>query len=332
MYKSSKRLKVLLFFILLILLLILLPWYWITQPVIFKPSIKSRVSVDPSRLLAHVKTISTELSPRDESHPENLDEVASYIREELKRAKANVIDQPYQVDGITYRNVIGQFGPETKDVIVVGAHYDAAGPFPGADDNASGVAGLIELAYLLANVKLPLRVELVAYSLEEPPFFRTEYMGSAIHAKSLKDQKMEVVLMISLEMIGCFSDEPNSQEFPLGSLKYIYPTTGNSIVVVGILDDGLLVGEIKKAMMGASSLPVLSINAPRLVPGIDYSDHMSYWQQGYPGVMITDTAFYRNKRYHTPSDTYDTLDYKRMAMVVDGVYAAVVKIAGVKDE
>ncbi len=219
--------------------------------------------------------------------------------------------------------MLAQFGPDTKERIVVGAHYDAAGPYPGADDNASGVAGLIELAHLLGKATLPLRVELVAFTLEEPPHFATFQMGSAVHAASLKKQGVSVRLMVSLEMIGYFSDASGSQGFPTPALKPFYPSAGNFITIVGKPSEGALVRRVKKAMQAASPLPVYSINAPQTVPGIDFSDHRNYWQAGYPAVMLTDTAFYRNKNYHTEQDTPETLDYRRMALVVEGIYAAV---------
>src|SRR5262249_55688123 len=248
---------------------------------------------------------------------------ANYIRKEFEGAKAEITEQPYEVKGKVYKNIIASFGPETKERVVVGAHYDAAGEYQAADDNASGVAGLIELAYLLQSVSLPIRVELVAYTLEEPPYFRTETMGSAIHASSLKNRDVSLRLMISLEMIGYFSDAPNSQSFPFSLLGLFYPSRGNFIAVVSKFGQGLAVRQVKTSMRSASTLPVYSINAPSFVPGIDFSDHLNYWRAGYDAVMITDTAFYRNKSYHTAGDKLDRLDYQRMAMTVQGVYAAV---------
>jgi Zn-dependent M28 family amino/carboxypeptidase len=265
--------------------------------------------------------------PRDAGHPENLDRVAAYIRQEFEQAQGRVAEQPYEANDRTYRNVIARFGPDTKERIVVGAHYDSAGKQPGADDNASGVAGLIELAYLLGKTPLPVCVELVAFTLEEPGYFRTAQMGSAIHARSLKKQGIPVRVMFSLEMIGYFTDAPHSQSFPVSILAAFYPSQGNFIAVVGKLDQISVVRRVKKAMRSASSLPVYSINAPRFVPGIDFSDHLNYWEAGYKAVMITDTAFYRNPNYHTWRDTADTLDYQRMAMVVQGVHTAVLAFA-----
>ncbi|HZG51707.1 MAG TPA: M28 family peptidase, partial [Pyrinomonadaceae bacterium] len=197
---------------------------------------------------------------------------------------------------------------------------------PGADDNASGVAGLIELAYLLGGTPPAVRVELVAFALEEPPYFRSPFMGSAVHAASLRAQGFAVRAMLSLEMIGYFSDQPDSQHYPVSFLKAFYPSQANFIAVVGKMDQGRTVRRIKKAMAEASPLPVYSINAPRSIPGVDFSDHLNYWNEGYDALMITDTAFYRNPHYHTSADTPDTLDYRRMASVVQGVYAAVLSL------
>ncbi len=305
-------------------LLIVALCLYVTQPLIRIANVSTPISVDPTRLETHVRALSETFVPRDESHPENLDRCAAYIRREFESAHARVSEQPFSVDGKTYRNVIAHFGPETKEVVVVGAHYDAAGPLPGADDNASGVAGLLELARLLGNAQLSIRVELVAYTLEEPPFFRLEQMGSAVHAKALKRDGAVVRVMFSLEMIGYFSDAPGSQRFPSSVLSLFYPTEGNFISVIGKMGAGMLVRKIKKAMAEATSLPVYSINAPRLIPGVDFSDHLSYWREGYPAVMITDTAFYRNANYHTMWDTADRLDYQRMSQAVEAVYAAVI--------
>jgi len=302
-------------------------WFWVTQPLFWSAKPKPERTADPSRLQAHVHMLSVELGPRDERHIENLDRVAAYIKDEFSKTTSSVSEQVYSVRGDSYRNVIARFGPETAERIVVGAHYDAAGPLPGADDNASGVAGLLELARLLGQQPPPLQVELVAFTLEEPPQFRTAGMGSSVHAKSLRQQNVRVRAMFSLEMIGYFSDAANSQGFPLSIMSTLYPSTGNFIAVVGRLSDWSLARRTKSAMRSASPLPVYSINAPSVVPGVDFSDQLNYWAAGYDAIMITDTAFYRNPHYHTANDTEEKLDYKRMAMVVEGVHAAVMDLA-----
>ena len=157
---------------------LLAAWAWITQPLPRATRATAYPRVDAARLRAHVETLSQRFFPRDAAHPANLDRAAAYIRGEFERASGQVSEQTYQVSGQTYRNVMAQFGPATAQRVVVGAHYDAAGPIAAADDNASGVAGLIELAYLLGPAALAMRVELAAYTLEEMPFFRSESMGS----------------------------------------------------------------------------------------------------------------------------------------------------------
>jgi Zn-dependent M28 family amino/carboxypeptidase len=281
-----------------------------------------RVRVDPARLEHHVRTL-VGFAPRDEVHPQNLDRAAAYIRRELHDAGGSVADQAFEANGATYRNVLAQFGPETRERIVVGAHYDAAGPHPGADDNASGVAGLIELARLLGKNPPPVHVELVAFTLEEPPHFTSPAMGSAVHARSLKERGIAVRAMIALEMIGYFTDAAASQQYPLSVLKLFYPSRGDFIGVVGKVGQGALVRRIRNAMRRASPLPVHSISAPPTLEGVDFSDHRNYWEAGYEAVMITDTAFFRNPNYHTEDDTPQTLDYERMAWVMKGVFAAV---------
>jgi Zn-dependent M28 family amino/carboxypeptidase len=313
--------------VLLLIVIVVAAWAASRRRVEDRPAGEPRAQ--PARLESSVRTLVESFGPRDESHPENLDRVATWIRGELERTGGKVTDQPFQVGGATYRNVIAHFGPDTRDRVVVGAHYDTAGPLPGADDNASGVAGLLELARLLGSSRLQRRVELVAYSLEEPPYFASREMGSAFHARSLKAQGAQVRSMICLEMIGYFSDAPDSQEFPVSALRLAYPSRGNFILVVGRLGQGGLVRRVQQRMeRAAAPLDVRSLIAPASLPGVDFSDHRNYWNEGWDAVMITDSAFYRNPNYHEERDTPDTLDYGRMARVVDGVHAAVLAEAG----
>lgn len=281
------------------------------------------MNVNPQLLRQYVEMLSKELVPRDAAHPANLKRVSSFIHDHFERFTEKVEYQSYTADNISVRNVRAFLGPDTDERIVIGAHYDAAGPYPGADDNASGVAGLLELARVLSNRKLPLKVELVSYPLEEPPYFYTRSMGSFVHANSLKKQGVKVRAMLALEMIGYFRDEPGSQRYPLFFLRPFYPSKGNFIAVVGKLFQRRIVHTVRESMRKATPLPVESINAPRLLPGVALSDHLNYWWAGYRAAMITDTAFYRNPNYHTALDTADSLDYDRMARVVEGVNAAV---------
>lgn len=284
------------------------------------------ISIDPEHLAADVRVLA-ELAPnRSHQHPEAMIFSRDFIAERFRNLGYEVELQEIPVGDVVHHNVVARYGPSSPEVIVIGAHYDACGADnPGADDNASGVAGLLEIARLLALEKpnLPHGVELVAFTLEEPPFFRTEHMGSVHHARKIRDEGRRVLLMLSLEMIGYFSDEVGSQKYNLGPLYALYPWTGNFIGLIGNTNHRRLQRDVKRHMIGNSHVPVYSISAPPGIPGVDFSDHRSYWAHGWPAFMVTDTAFLRNDQYHKPGDTPERLDYRRMAEVVRGVYGAI---------
>lgn len=300
-------------------IVVLAVWWLISQPT-FRKNQASTAAVDSNRLKSHVGTISQTFYPRDWSYVDNLNRCADYIAMHFTNAGAVVESQAVNAQGRQYRNIIGRFGVGQGAKVIIGAHYDAYGELPGADDNASGVAALIELAYLLGQNMPAKEIELVGYVLEEPPFFRTESMGSAIHAKSIAEQTIAGVIV--LEMVGYFRDERGSQGYPSSLLKLFYPNRGNFIAVVGSWDQGDWVKKVKAGMKGATRLPVYSIRAPTFVPGIDFSDHLNYWPYGFKALMVTDTAFYRNMAYHSEGDEMDKLDYARMSDVVVAVFEA----------
>jgi len=312
-----------------VFLSIILLVIFIKQPVLVHPTGKPFMASDPQRLRRDVLFLTED--PHRRSYPRiaELDRAADYIHKAFAETGARVEEQRYEIDGNpdSYRNIIATFGPETGERVIVGAHYDSWGGLPGADDNASGTAGLLEIARLLSKEKLAYRVDLVAYSLEEPPFFRTETMGSFQHAAMLQSGGVKLRGMICLEMIGYFSDVAGSQKYPIPGMSLLYPSKADFITVVGGINDVALLRRVKKAMVVANPLPVMSVNAPAAIPGIDFSDHWSYWQHGYSAVMVSDTAFYRNDHYHTARDTAQTLDFDRMALVVDKVFMAIQDLA-----
>jgi hypothetical protein len=262
----------------------------VTQPTFGVSPARGGLPADPARLRRHIDFLTLQASPRDSDHPESLNKAAAYIRSNFAQTHARVRDQAFQARGRTYRNVIASFGPATGPLLVVGAHYDTFGDFgpnPGADDNASGTAGLLELARLLDGRPLASRVELVAYANEEPPWFGSPWMGSAVHARSLKGQ--DVRGMICLEMIGYFTAR---QPAPNLLFKILYPSRGNFIAVAGRWSDRGLTRLVKKAILG-TGFPAVSFTAPRDA-GIDASDQRSYWDLGIPAVMVTDTSDLRN--------------------------------------
>ncbi|MCX7554016.1 M28 family peptidase [Marinicella sp. S1101] len=322
--KSNRLVKSLMRVIVAVLISLMVVIYMVVRPTFFTSQKQQvEISVNALELEKHVKHISENLSPRSYQNSDNLSDTVNYIQGQMKLHTTDVEIQNYVVNQVEYKNVIARFGPITDDLIVVGAHYDVMGEYPGADDNASGVAGLFELARLLSQSDLNKSIELVAYTLEEPPFFASTDMGSYIHAESVKSRN--VLLMISLEMIGYFTDKKASQDYPLSVMKLFYPSKGNYISVVDQVFSNAA-SQLKQSLNNYTDLPAYSINAPTAVQGIDFSDHRNYWQFGFPAVMVTDTSFYRNKYYHTAEDTFEKLDYEAMAKVVFGVYKHVVSL------
>ncbi|WP_460612013.1 M28 family peptidase [Hymenobacter seoulensis] len=279
---------------------------------------------DTARLRRHLVALTTTPEPRNYLHEASLNQAADYITAQLLAAGAKPSEQPYAVQGRTYRNVLGSFGPETGPRLIVGAHYDVCGEQPGADDNGTGVAALLELARLLGQQpRLPYRIDLVAYTLEEPPYFRTKQMGSYVHAKSLHDAGVPVRGMVALEMLGYFNDQTGSQDYPVGALKWVYGSRGNYVTVAQKFGNGRFGRQFARRYKASAALPVKRFKAPAWLPGIDFSDHLNYWHFGYPAVLLTDTAFYRNKHYHEPTDTLNRLDMRRLGLAVDAVLATI---------
>jgi Zn-dependent M28 family amino/carboxypeptidase len=283
----------------------------------------AEVRAEAARLEQHVRFLAAPGAWRSVRNADGMARAADYIARAFSTTSAAVSEQPYKAGPVETKNVIARFGLEVRPRVVIGAHYDVFGDHPGADDNASGVAGLLELARLLDGRNLPTAVELIAYSSEEPPFFGGPQMGSAMHAAALKGSGVPVRAMISLEMIGYFSDRQPNQGILLST---IYPRHGRFIALVGRWADRDLVGSAKKCFRGAGPLEVVSYTGPTGL-GADLSDQRNYWAAGIPAFMVTDTAFMRNPNYHLATDTADTLDYQRMAEVVDGVFSTVVMLA-----
>ncbi len=314
--------------IITIFLILVIIVYTIIQPIFFNNKKKIDIPVNSKRLYKDVEKLCSVTPYRNFDNPASLNLIAKYIHDEFNKLNTKAEYQEFYNNNKKYKNVIASFGPKTGKRIIIGAHYDVAYNQQGADDNASGVAALLEIARLINKLKpkLKYRIDFVAYTLEEPPNYGTDMMGSAIHAKSLKDNKVDVKLMVCLEMLGYYSDEENSQEYPVDLLKWFYPTKGNFIAVVGKIGNGFITRKFKRKMQNISKVDVRSINAPKFLQGIDFSDHRNYWKQGYKAIMVTNTSFYRNKNYHTKHDVIETLDFDKMSDVIKGIYWAIIKI------
>jgi Zn-dependent M28 family amino/carboxypeptidase len=283
---------------------------------------------DQARLYHDVQFLTSLQPARNYRNLGSLNKAADYIKAAFEALDCVVTEQTFKADGRQYRNIIASFGPPAAERIVLGAHYDVCGEQPGADDNASAVAGLLETARLL-HFNLPelsCRIDFVAYPNEEPPYFASEYMGSAVHASSLQKAGIKVRAMICYEMIGYFSEQPNSQRFPNEALAALYPSVGNFIIVVGKQGQEAFTEQVQRLMQPHAHLDVQRINLPEEMGLAGLSDHRNYWHHGYQAVMINDTSFLRNPHYHLPSDTINTLDFPRMAEVVNGVYGAVLSL------
>lgn len=282
-------------------------------------------------LFRHVEHLSEKIGSRNFTEPSKIAAARDYIADRLRLYGLNPALQNFTVGSMTFSNVMVTFKgclyPE--EIIVIGAHYDTVLGTPGADDNASAVAMLLETARIQAGSKPERTLNLVFFVLEEPPVFGTENMGSRVFAQQARKNNMDIRAMISLEMVGYFSNTIGKQAFPLPFMSLFYSTTPDFIAVVGNLQSKNLVKQVREGLKTGCSIPVETLVAPSVVPGVSLSDHGSFWKEGFPAVMITDSAFYRNPNYHLPADTQDTLDYPAMAELLKGIVHTASLLAGI---
>ncbi|BCG45302.1 hypothetical protein GEOBRER4_n0055 [Citrifermentans bremense] len=281
------------------------------------------------RLQQHVGFLAGTVGERNMAHYRSLVRASDYVRAELGKAGLSVSEQSYSVDGKVVANLEGEVKGTTapQEIVVIGAHYDSAPGTPGANDNASGVAALIELARRSAGLHPARTLRFVAFVNEEAPFFHGEEMGSVVYARRSKERREKIVAMVSLETIGYYSDQPESQLYP-APLGRFYPDTGNFIGFVSNWSSQSLLRKAIGSFRGSTRFPSEGVAAPALIPGIGWSDQWAFWQQGYPALMVTDTALYRYPHYHQPTDTYEKIDYDRLARVVPGLGKVVEELAG----
>jgi Zn-dependent M28 family amino/carboxypeptidase len=273
------------------------------------------------RLRRHVAELAR--TDRNLQRPEALERAARYIEAAFAEAGLQPQAHVFESGGATVRNIevsIPAAGAQGGALVVVGAHYDSVPGSPGADDNASGVAALLELARMLAKQELPgtASLRLIAFVNEEPPYFMTPQMGSEASARRARGRNESIRAMVSLEMLGSFNGAPGSQEYP-PPIGWLYPDRGNFIAFVGDLGARALVRQAIGAFRAHATIPSEGIAAPAVIPGIHWSDHWSFRQHGYPAIMVTDTSFFRYPHYHLYTDTPEKLDYDRMARVTVGV-------------
>jgi hypothetical protein len=283
-----------------------------------------------------VRRLAGEIGERNVLRPEALERARAFVRAELAAAgEPRELEHRHPLasgaSGTGCFNVwVELSGRElAHEIVVVGAHYDSVVGSPGANDNASGVAAVLALARRFAGRDLARTLRLAAFVNEEPPFFPGE-MGSAALARASRERGEEVVAMLSVETIGYYSDAPGSQTYPLPLLGLLYPSRGDFAAFVGNLRSRRLVRSALAAFRSRAAFPSEGAALPGSVPGVGWSDQRSYWDAGYPGVMVTDTAPFRYPWYHTEGDTPDKLDYDRLARVVEGLAAVVEAWAGAR--
>ncbi len=277
----------------------------------------------------HVVALARDIGVRSDETYANVERAAAYVEDVLTGLGYHVVSQEFRAGGRTYRNLEATLpGRERpQEVVVLGAHYDTAEDAPGADDNASGVAAVLELARLFAHAPQARTVRFVFFPNEEPPSFATGDMGSRHYARAARARRDQIVAMLSIESIGYYDTEEGSQRYPF-PLSLAYPDVGDFIGFVSNLKSRPLLHRAIAAFRAHSAVPTQGAAAPGWVPGVWWSDHWSFWREDYPAIMISDTAPYRNPFYHTPQDTPDKLDYDRTARVVDGVAHVVRALAG----
>jgi Zn-dependent M28 family amino/carboxypeptidase len=313
-----KTLVFIFFFIVFLGGLSIVGWRFTTS--LFTENVRENLQLI-KKLEQHVYELSHTIGDRSVFKYDALNQAKDYIIEVLTALGYQVDLQPYQVlDKTVYNIVVTKVGSQyPQQQIVVGAHYDTCYN-PGADDNASGVAGLLELARLVSDQPLPYTVKFIAFVNEEPPFFQTEKMGSRVYAKRARSRQEDIKAVLVFEMIGFYSDKAFSQRYP-PFFGFFYPNKANFIAVIGNLSSRDLVKAVTYCFREHSLFPIASISMFGFFPGVDFSDHWSFWKEGYQALMITDTAFYRSPCYHSQADTYEKLDYQRMAEVVKGFQA-----------
>ena len=291
------------------------------------PELSPKDKTLPLRLKTHVIKLSSDIGERSVFIYPKLAEAANYITEQFQSLGIEVRFQEYHLYGKLVKNIIAEKLGRGKpdEVIIVGAHYDTCFN-PGANDNASAIAGLLELARFAASREYKRTIRFIAFVNEEPPFFKTNEMGSFVYARQAKEKNENIKSVLILEMIGYYLDRPFSQRYPL-FVGPFYPNRANFIAVVGNFTNHRLVKRVVTHFREHSEFPIRSAVLFDFVPGVDFSDHWSFWQMGIPSVMITDTAFYRYSHYHSNSDTFEKLDYHKMALLVEGLDGVLSKLA-----
>ncbi len=292
---------------------------------------RARQDIDAleSLLKAHIAVLAHEIGPRNVFVSEKLNAAAEYIRTFWEKTGYEVSSQTYSLQNVPCQNLAIEIPGKSKpgEIVLVGAHYDTVSWAPGANDNGSALAALLELSRLFSKQSPGRTLRFVAFVNEEPPFFKTGSMGSLVYAKACQERKENIVGMVCLETIGYYRDEPKTQRYPF-PFRFFYPDKGNFIAVVGNLPSKPLVKSFTRHFMQESDFPVECVATFGFLTGIDWSDHWSFWHCGYPAIMVTDTALFRYPYYHSSEDTSDKIAYHQLGRVTHGIFGALTRIVG----
>ena len=281
------------------------------------------------RLRTHVSMLASDIGERNMWHYQALKATASYITKIFTNLGYRVEEQTFESRGREVKNLIVELPGITapEEIIVVGAHYDSVKGSPGANDNGSGIAAVLEIARLLKQARPARTVRFAAFVNEEPPFFYAQEMGSRVYATRSRERGEQIVAMLSLETIGYYADGPGTQQYP-PPLSFLYPKEGNFIGFVSNLGSRTLVHKAIASFRQHTKFPSEGLAAPGWITCISLSDHWPFWQAGYKAIMVTDTALFRYPYYHSLQDTPDNIDYSRTARVVKGLARVVMDLAG----
>ncbi|MEE8429600.1 MAG: M28 family peptidase [Gammaproteobacteria bacterium] len=296
------------------------------------PPLTSEEAQLGEHLREHIARLAGEIGERNVWRDGTLEAAADYIEAAFREMDFAVSSQAYTAEGTTVRNleVVLKGTSLAEDIIVIGAHYDTVRGSPGANDNSSGVAALLEIARFLRGKILERSVRFVAFVNEEAPFFYSPEMGSYRYARRAREHGEKIIAMLSLETIGYYSDVTGSQHYPNAVYSWFYPDTANFIGFVGNLGSRKLVRRCLDSFRRHTAFPSEGVAAPGGRTGIHWSDHWSFWEAGYPALMVTDTALFRYPHYHASTDTPDKIDYERLARVVMGLAKVTVDLAQAK--
>jgi Zn-dependent M28 family amino/carboxypeptidase len=278
-------------------------------------------------LRANVQKLAGEIGERNMWHYAQLNAAADFIEDSFSRVGLHTRRDSYQTGGQPCHNIEAEITGNRPEIIVIGAHYDSVFGSPGANDNGTGVAATLALARRFASAKPKQTLRFVAFVNEEPPYFLSGEMGSQVYARRCKERGDNISGMISLETIGYFSDAPNSQTYPSPGLGLFYPKVGNFIGFVSNVTSRALLRRVIAVFRKQAKIPSEAASLPAFIPGVSWSDQWSFWQQGYPAIMVTDTAPFRYPYYHSSNDTPDKLDYDRFTLVVSGMEKVIQELA-----